>query len=79
MNAASQSWLGLARRPDIVLRSTRVALVVGTLLAIINHGGRLLELNVDAEVAIKICLTYLVPYCVSTWASVQTARRQQTP
>ncbi len=77
MSVASQSWLALALRPDIVRRSTRVALVVGTLLAIINHGGRLLDLDVDTEVVVKIGLTYLVPYCVSTWASVQTARRDQ--
>ena len=75
MTRSVRSWLELARRPDIVSRSTRVALVVGTLLALINHGGRLLDLNVDAEIVIKICLTYLVPYCVSTWASVQTALR----
>jgi hypothetical protein len=70
-------WIELARRPDIVKRSARVALVVGTLLAIINHGARLLDLDVDAEIALKIGLTYLVPYCVSTWASVQTASREQ--
>ncbi len=30
--------------------------------------------DLDGEAALKIFLTYLVPYCVSTWASVQTAR-----
>lgn len=77
MSNAVKRWIELARRPDIVRRSARVALLVGTLLAIINHGGRLLDLDVDAEVAIKIFLTYLVPYCVSTWASVQTASANQ--
>ena len=77
MSNAVKRWIELARRPDIVKRSTRVALVVGTLLAIINHGARLLDLDVDAEIALKIGLTYLVPYCVSTWASVQTASREQ--
>ena len=78
MTRPVRSWLELARRPDIVSRSTRVALVVGTLLALINHGGRLLDLNVDEEIVIKICLTYLVRYCVSNWASVQTALRGQS-
>ena len=77
MSNAVKRWIELARRPDIVKRSARVALVVGTLLAIINHGARLLDLAVDAEIALKIGLTYLVPYCVSTWASVQTASREQ--
>jgi hypothetical protein len=77
LSNAVKRWIELARRPDIVKRSARVALVVGTLLAIINHGARLLDLDVDAEIALKIGLTYLVPYCVSTWASVQTASREQ--
>lgn len=67
------SWLDVALRPDIVRRSLRVALLVGTILALINHGDRLLAGSVDGEAALKIFLTYLVPYCVSTWASVQTA------
>jgi hypothetical protein len=71
-----QGWLSLAVRRDIVRRSARVAFVVGTLLALINHGDRLLQADIDASVGLKILLTYLVPYCVSTWASVQTARNR---
>ena len=67
-------WIGLALRPDIVLRSTKVALIVGTLLAAINHGDRLLAANLDAEAVLKILLTYLVPFCVATWSAVQTAK-----
>jgi hypothetical protein len=72
--AAQEKFMALAVRPDIVGRSTRVALLVGTILALINHGDRLLALALDAEAMLKIALTYLVPYCVSTWASVQAAR-----
>lgn len=68
------SFLSVALRADIVRRSARVAFIVGTLLALINHGDSLLQGVVDGEAAVKILLTYLVPYCVSTWASVQTAR-----
>jgi hypothetical protein len=66
-------WLRTAVRPDIVRRSTKVALLVGTILAAINHGDRLLAFDIDAVASTKILMTYLVPYCVSTWASVQTA------
>jgi hypothetical protein len=69
-----KTWFVLALRPDIVRRSSRVAFLVGSILAIINHGDRLLAGELDAQMVFKICLTYLVPYCVSTWASVQTAR-----
>ena len=51
-------------------RSVRVALVVGTLLTLINQGGRLLALDIDAPTLARIVLTYIVPYCVSTWAAV---------
>jgi len=67
------SWRSLALRSDIVRRSARVAVVVGSLLALINHGDRLHSADVDLELVIKVTLTFLVPYCVSTWASVQTA------
>ena len=55
-----------------MLRSAKVALVVGTLLALINHGDKLLDGGFDMEALLKICLTYLVPYAVATWSAVQT-------
>jgi hypothetical protein len=67
-------WVRLALRRDIVSRSLKVGLVVGTILAAINHGERLLALDLDRDMLLKIILTYLVPYSVSTWASVQAAR-----
>jgi hypothetical protein len=76
---ASGSWLSFALRRDVVARSTRVALLVGTILALINHGGRLLAMDLDGEATLKILLTYLVPYCVSTWASVQALRAAAQP
>ncbi len=75
----SGSWLSFALRRDVVARSTRVALLVGTILALINHGDRLLAMDLDGEAALKILLTYLVPYCVSTWASVQALRAAAQP
>jgi hypothetical protein len=77
MNA--KDWLKLALRRDILSRSVRVGLVVGTLLAVINHGDRLLSADVDSNMLLKIILTYLVPFSVSTWASVQTARATGAP
>jgi hypothetical protein len=71
--------LSFALRRDVVARSTRVALLVGTILALINHGGRLLAMDLDGEATLKILLTYLVPYCVSTWASVQALRAAAQP
>ena len=66
-------WFELACRRGIVVRSLKVALVVGTVLALINHGDRLLSGQVTMTAAAKIALTYLVPYAVATWSAVQTA------
>ncbi len=49
-------------------RSFIVALIVGTILNLINQGDALVTgLPVDIT---KLLLTYLVPYCVSTYGAV---------
>ena len=69
-----ESWLAVALRPAILKRGVKVGLVVGTTLALINHGDKILTMALDSESGLKIGLTYLVPFFVSTWASVQTVR-----
>jgi hypothetical protein len=64
------SWLEIARRRDIVQRSLKVASIVGTILALINYWDRLIPYSLDYNAWVKIALTYCVPYCVSTYASV---------
>jgi hypothetical protein len=49
-------------------RSFYVALVVGTILNLINQGDALFGLH--AINSTKIILTYLVPYAVSTYGAV---------
>lgn len=59
----------------VVLRSTRAALVVGTLLTLLNHGDRLLAAAWGADLAWKIPLTYLVPFAVATYGALGARRR----
>lgn len=63
-------WFRTALRGDIVRRSLKVGAVVGTILVAINQGNALLAGAITGEVLTKILLTYCVPYCVSTYASV---------
>ena len=63
-------WLKTALRRDIVIRGAKVGLVVGTILTAINQGDLILAGNLDATSLWKISLTYVVPYCVSTYAGV---------
>ena len=64
---ATRAW-HLATTAGVPRRSLLVAAVVGTVLNLINQG--------DALVAggglslLKIALTYVVPYCVSTYGAV---------
>ena len=62
--------LQLALQKNVVRRAAYIALVVGTLLALINHGGALINGTFDLENTIQVALTYLVPYGVSTYSSV---------
>ena len=67
-----ERWIAVALRRGIVLRSIRVSVVVGTVLALINHGDSLLGADLSLRDSVKIALTYLVPYAVVTWSAVQT-------
>jgi len=55
----------------VVKSALKVSLVVGTILALINHGGAILRMSLTTENMFQIVLTYLVPYCVSTYSSVR--------
>ena len=65
-----REWLAVASERGIVLRACKYAVVVGAILITINHGDALLAGDVDARRLLKIGLTVLVPYVVSTLSSV---------
>jgi hypothetical protein len=50
----------------VLRRSIAMAVVVGSLLTLINQGDVLLHGHATTFVVLKICLTYVVPFCVST-------------
>ena len=60
----------------IVLAALKVALFVGTVLALINHGPTLLAMELSREQVLQIALTYVVPYGVSTYSSVKILQNQ---
>ncbi|MFQ3231939.1 nitrate/nitrite transporter NrtS [Reinekea sp.] len=66
--------ISLALSKQVVSRALKVALIVGTMLALINHGERIFTLTLSNEDLLKVILTYLVPYGVSTWSAVQALR-----
>jgi len=70
-------WLSLCFTRSVVRRAAWSALIVGTVLILINHGDAILQGNVDRARLGRICLTVIVPYVVSTVSSVSTIRSMQ--
>ena len=64
-------WLRLATRRSVVVRALYCAVIVGTILILINHGPALICLDVSGQCVFQMLLTYCVPYAVSTYSSVQ--------
>ena len=59
----------MAGQRRIVIAALKVALVVGTLLNLINQGGRLLDgLPLSW---FHVLLNYLVPYCVASYSAAR--------
>jgi hypothetical protein len=56
-----------------VLRSVKIALVVGTVLALVNHSDAILGGSIGSADAARILLTYFVPYTVATVGSAAQA------
>ena len=59
-----------ARDPRVVSLAIRVALVVGTILNLINQFDLLLGAPLTRTTLVQMALTYVVPYCVSTHGQV---------
>ena len=71
-----KAWLAIAFEASVRKRALKVAMLVGSILAVINHGDALLSGDASTTVWIKIVLTFVVPYCVATFASVQAIRQR---
>lgn len=63
---------------DTLAHSVRAALVVGTILALINHGADLLSGQLSARWIVPMLVTYLVPFTVATYGQVHGKRHRDT-
>ena len=73
----NKKFLGYCIRKEIMGRSVKVGLIVGTILALINHFESIFSLSLSPIVIFKILLTYLVPYSVTTYSAVQQCYHEE--
>lgn len=62
--------------PKLVPTAVKVALVVGSILFVINHGTALMAGKMKRERWISAALTYLVPYVVNIHGQYISRSRQ---
>ncbi len=67
----------IASRRSVALRALRVGLVVGGILIVLNQGDVLLSGDVSPGTLVKMILTPIVPYLVSTFSSVAAIREAE--
>lgn len=72
--ANEPDFYSVAFRGDVVRRALKMSVIVGTLLMLINHGDAIWRRDVGGWRALRIVLTYLVPYTVSTLSSTAAIR-----
>jgi hypothetical protein len=70
-------FLKYAKQRVCNIRSLKIALVVGTILAFLNRYDSILSGTVNATTIFQIILTYAVPYSVATFGSAMQARHME--
>ena len=53
----------------VISRALKVSLLVGSALNLINQGDNIVHLNFEQLSALKLILTYIVPYTVTTYTA----------
>ena len=67
---STAAFMKTATRKCVVQRALLMAIVVGSILILINHGRCLIAGEFNTHCLVSSLLTLAVPYCVSTISSV---------
>jgi len=73
------SWWKIATRAAVVRRGIAYSVVVGLILIAINHGDAVWRADLSTTRVLKMGLTVVVPYLVSTFSSVSAIRESYPP
>lgn len=71
-----RDWVSLASSRFVVRRACGYAVCVGALLIAINHGDAILRGDISVARVLRMVLTAMVPYAVSTASSVSALRER---
>jgi len=72
-----KEWLRIAFSASVRRRALQVAALVGSVLLAINHGDAILRGDISPARLMRMVLTLIVPYLVSTYSSVGAIRELQ--
>ena len=72
-------YINIALQPEVFSTALKISLLVGTILALINHSPAIFSLSLSKQNVFQIILTYLVPYGVSTYSSVKVILNNDRP
>lgn len=75
-SANQRSLLAYCLERNMLVFSIKMALVVGTLLALINHGQALLTGHFTPDHLLPLLFTYLVPFTVAMSSQIQGKRQR---
>lgn len=75
----NQNFWQLATAKQVTINAIKIAIIVGSILAIINYGDRIISGDMLSSDWIKLGFSYLVPYAVSTVSSVSAIKNCGTP
>ena len=71
-----KTFFRAALEEGTIATSAKIALLVGTILALINYSDRIfLHNDMRALDWVKLAVTYCVPYCVATYGAARYATR----
>ena len=65
-------------QPPLIRRSLIIAIIVGTILTMINQGNLIVQGDVSVALAWKVPLTFAVPYCVATTGAILNVRSKRS-
>jgi hypothetical protein len=71
---AARLWFA----PLTLRKTTKIALVVGTLLSLINQGSVIFGGHATAVTWVRVGLNYVVPFCVSSLGYLSATRARGT-